>query len=169
MFEAIKNLRRFLRRVLRDIPGAIGTNYGGIWFPIVPATLLLAYQLWENGWKNVKHDLLVGTVVTLIAYGLLTLWVIVRNVYREQVAMQARAEKAEEWLEWERNRPPWEGYESEVAWRASIAFQNVLIELGRSVDGALSQLQVDAFKLAKDSRTHVPHRIRSDACGKSRK
>jgi hypothetical protein len=155
MFEAIKSLGRFLRRVLRDIPGAIGTNYGGIWFPILPAALLLAYQSRQYGWKNVKRDLLVGSVVTLIAYGLLTLWVIVRNVYREHVGMQARAEKAEELLECERSRPPWKGYESEAAWRASIAFQNVLIELGRSVDGVLSQLQVDALKLAKDSRTFL--------------
>jgi hypothetical protein len=48
--------------------------------------------------------------------------------------------------------PPWEGYESEEAWQSAIAAQNKLIDLGRSVEGLFTPLQLDAFRLAKQIR-----------------
>lgn len=46
--------------------------------------------------------------------------------------------------------PPWEGYESEQRRRESIAEQNRLVDLGRSVDGLLQPLQIDALRYTKD-------------------
>jgi hypothetical protein len=50
--------------------------------------------------------------------------------------------------------PPWEraGYQSEEIWRAAVAAQNKLIELGRSVEGLFRPLQIDAFRLAQQMR-----------------
>jgi hypothetical protein len=48
--------------------------------------------------------------------------------------------------------PAWAGYESEQAWRDGIAQQNRLIELGRSIDGLFTQLQIETFHLAKGMR-----------------
>jgi hypothetical protein len=87
MVKFICSLLRFLRRVLSDLPSSIGSNYAGIWFPLIPALLLLAYQIVQNGWATVKHDLLVGTIITIISYALLLLYCVVRNLYREHCAL----------------------------------------------------------------------------------
>lgn len=47
--------------------------------------------------------------------------------------------------------PPWQGYESEQAWRDAIAEQNRLVMIGHSVDRLFSPLQVEAFSVAKDA------------------
>ncbi len=44
---------------------------------------------------------------------------------------------------------PWEGHESEAAWREAIALQSHFVDLGRSLDGLFNPLQIDAFRLAE--------------------
>jgi len=46
--------------------------------------------------------------------------------------------------------PPWEGYESEEAWRAAIAEQNRLVSLAHSVEGLLNPLQIEVIALRKE-------------------
>ena len=148
MPEVIQSLIRFLRRALSDLPSSIGSNSLGIWFPIVPTLLFFAYQWRQNGWRGTKHDLVVGTVITVISYVLLFLYCVVRNLYREHVALVAKEKKTRQELEWIRNMPPWSGYESEQAWRSSIDEQNRLVNLGHSVDGYFTSLQIDALHLS---------------------
>jgi hypothetical protein len=45
--------------------------------------------------------------------------------------------------------PLWAGHGSEEDWHASIAEQNRLVELGRTIDGLLIPLQVDTLRLSK--------------------
>ncbi len=147
MVQFLRRLWHFLCRALSDLPSSIGSNHLGVWFPLVPAVLFLVYQISQTGWQAVRHDFWVGTIITLVSYGLLFLYCVVRNLYREHVALVERAAKLKSELEYVQNKPSWIGYESEQQWRDSIAFQNKLIELGRSIDGVLSPLQIDALNL----------------------
>jgi hypothetical protein len=90
MPEVIQSLIRFLRRALSDLPGSIGSNNLGVWFPAIPTILFFVYQWRQNGWAGVKHDLIVGTVITVISYALLFCYCVVRNLYREHVALVAK-------------------------------------------------------------------------------
>lgn len=83
MPEWIKSLCRFLGRVLGSLPSSIGSNYMGVWFPIVPAFLLVCFQVSQTGWQTVRHDLWVDTVITIISYALLFIYCVARNMYRE--------------------------------------------------------------------------------------
>jgi hypothetical protein len=71
-----------------------------------------------------KHDLIVGTVITVISYGLLFLYCVVRNVYKEHIALVEREKNTLNELNRLRNQLPWAGYESEAAWKAAIDEQN---------------------------------------------
>jgi len=102
-----------------------------------------------------KTDLTIGCVITVISYMLLFLYCIVRNVYREHVALVVKEKSTREQLEWIQQIPRWQGYESEAAWRAAIDEQNRLVALGHFADGVFSQIQVDAFRLARDIRTFL--------------
>jgi len=47
---------------------------------------------------------------------------------------------------------PWDGYASEEEQREAINLQNMLIEVGRSVEGLLAPRQIEALALAKEIR-----------------
>lgn len=134
------------------MPSSIGSNSLGLWFPVVPAVLLFVYQGRQSGWQTVKHDLLVGTVITAISYALLFLYCVVRNLYREHVALVRKVEKLNSELEYIQTTPLWTGYGSEQAWRAAIDEQNRLVALGHLADGALGPYQIEAIKIVKDLR-----------------
>jgi hypothetical protein len=136
---------------MSDLPGSIGSNHLGVWFPVVPAALFFIYQFMQAGWPAVKHDILVGTVITIVSYGLLFLYCVARNVYREHVALVRQSAKLKMELDYIRDQPRWIGYESEQAWRAAIDEQNRLVNLGHWADGVCSSLQIDAFKFAKEA------------------
>jgi hypothetical protein len=144
------SLCRFLRRALSDLPSSIGSNQLGVWFPLLPALLFFGYQVYQSGWPAVRHDLFVGTLITLISYGLLFLYCVVRNVYREHVALVGELARSQSRLEYIENRSRWAGYESEQAWRSSINEQNRLVNLGHVIDGLFSPRQADAFLFVKE-------------------
>jgi hypothetical protein len=150
MAQFAHSLARFLRRALFDLPSSIGSNGLGVWFPLVPATLLFLYQGFQSGWQTVTHDLVVGAIITLISYALLFLYCVVRNIYREHAALAAKLVKSQSQLEYIQNRPRWEGYENEQAWRDAINEQNRLVNLGHLIDGRFSLLQADAFLFTKE-------------------
>jgi hypothetical protein len=119
---------------------------------MVPTVLFVAYQYRQNGWHAMKHDLIVGTVITVISYGLLFLYCVVRNVYREHIALVEREKNTLNELNRLRNQPPWAGCESEAAWKAAIDEQNRLVYVGHAVDGVFSSLQIEVLILAGDLR-----------------
>jgi len=149
MSEAIQSLVRFLRRAISDLPISIGSNHLGVWFPLVPTALFIGYQCLQNGWRSVRHDLFIGTVITAISYGLLFLYCIIRNVYREHVTLAAKEKQTREELEEIRDRPAWSGYASEQVWRGAVDEQNRLVNLGHFVDGLFSPPQIEALTIAK--------------------
>lgn len=150
MREAIRSLCRFLCRAVSDLPDSIGSNHLGVLFPVLPAVLWFMYQSHQRGWQAMTHDIWVGIVITLISYSLLFLYCAVRNVYREHVALETKGRNLEEQLEYIRNIPPWQGHESEEAWKSSINEQNRLVNLGHFVDGMFEPLQIEAIRVAND-------------------
>jgi hypothetical protein len=96
MPEWVKSLRRFLWRVLSDLPASIGSNYLGVWFPLVPGALLVFYQVVQTGWATVRHDLTVGAIITTLSYALLFFYCIVRNAYREHRALTKQLKEISE-------------------------------------------------------------------------
>ena len=93
-----------------------------------------------------SHDWIIASKITVASYAMLFAYIIVRNLYREHVAIK----KKNEWLELERNRPAWSSYGSEQAWSDAINEQNRLVNLGHSVDGYFIELQIDALQLATE-------------------
>jgi hypothetical protein len=113
MGETLRSLYRFLRRALFDLPGSIGSNRLGVFFPAIPAVMLFMCRAYQGGWQAMKNDIVLGTTVTLISYALLFLYCVARNLYREHAALVGRIKKITSELEYVKNQPPWAGYESE--------------------------------------------------------
>lgn len=86
----IYSFGRFLRRALSDLLSSIGSNNLGVWFPALPAILWFVYQTRQNGWQAMKHDIVVGLIITACSYGALFIYVSIRNVYREHIALARR-------------------------------------------------------------------------------
>jgi hypothetical protein len=161
MRDLFHSLGRFLRRAFKDLPGSIGSNHLGIWFPVLPAALFFFYQGAQNGWRGMRNDLLVATGITVISYGLLFLYCLVRNLYREHVALVVKEKNTREQLEWIQQVPRWEGYESEAAWIAAIDEQNRLVNLGHFADGVLNELQINALRYVKGLMEFVSNELES--------
>jgi hypothetical protein len=167
MPEVLQSLWRFLRRVLSDLPSSIGSNHLGVWFPVIPTCLWFLYQWSQQGWQSMKHDLVVGIAITAISYALLFLYCVVRNLYREHLAIVAKEKKTRAELEYIRNIPRWTGYESEEAWRSAIDEQNRLVNLGHSIDG-FSVLLLDTIRLHQDLMGYLKEIGPEPTCDTSR-
>jgi hypothetical protein len=148
MAEFLRSLYRFSRRALSDIPSAIGSNKLGVLFPFIPAILVFGITFARQGWMAMKWDWIIAAVVTAASYLLLFIYCVVRNLYREHMAIVEKAKRFERELDFIRNTPPWAGYESEQVWRSGIDEQNRLVNLGHSVDGYFTALQTDALQLS---------------------
>ena len=152
MAKVVQSLARFLFRSASDIPRSLGSSFLGVWFPIVPAVLLSAITCKQKGWAVMIREWVLPLEVTISSYLLLFLYCMVRKVYTEHRAMKTRAEDAESKLKFLRDRPKWADFPNEQAWQESIDHQNRMIEIGRILDGVLSPLQMDTFRLGQELR-----------------
>lgn len=155
MSKMLCSLARFLWRALRDVPGSIGSNNLGLWFPLIPAGILLAVKVHRSGWVKVKDDLYLGMQITAVSYIALFIYCAIRNVYREHVSLMKSYKQAKDQLEYLNSRPAWQGYQSEQQWKDSIDYQNRLIDIGRNLDGFFSPIQLEALRLAKEIRNFL--------------
>lgn len=96
MFLAIWHL---LLRSFLGIPGALGSTFLGVVFPIFVALIgeAIGVKLW--GWKemiqNWKRATGIGFAALGIGYALLFFWLIVDNVYQDHIKLEAQVRQSE--------------------------------------------------------------------------
>jgi hypothetical protein len=113
----------------------------GTWTYFNPRSMQIATSVAQSGEMKMPLPLTIG----LVCLGLSVAAPPVLHLI-ERYRMKRIIKTSQE------NLPAWSGFESEQVWRESIAFQNKLIELGRSIDGVLNPIQIDAIRLATDLR-----------------
>jgi hypothetical protein len=128
----------------------------GLWFPSVPGIVLFVLQAWEKGWNTVSTEFWLGFKVILGSYGLLFFYCIVRNLYREHVALAARANEAESLLHTLTHIDEPDLSESEGELKSQIkSLQAEIEQLKMSLPDLDLEIKAVAFNTRRDGGSNV--------------
>jgi hypothetical protein len=110
-----------------------------------------AYAVWKQRHSgSMTSEVSTGFIVALIAFVLcIGIGGILNFARRGHGSKTANTAQGASFIS-ESSLIPWQGFESEEAWKKAVAEQGRLVSLGHSVDGLLTPLQIEAFRLANE-------------------